>query len=179
MTPTGRAGGWFFIPGTLPYGRRVSGERVDIGKAAPGAYQGLIALSREVLDQSAAADLDPRLVELVKIRTSQINGCAYCLQMHTRDALGRGETHERLAVLPAWRETSHFSPVERAALALSEAITQVGDGQVTDEAYAASAAHLSDQQIAAVAWLTIVMNAFNRLAITSRYPVGPIGSESQ
>jgi AhpD family alkylhydroperoxidase len=146
-------------------------QRVNIGKQHPAAYKTLIALSTEVEENAAAAGLDPLLVELLKIRTSQINGCAFCLRMHTRDALGKGENPDRIAVLPAWEETGYFSETERAALRLTEAITRVSDGHVGDEDYDAAAAALTADQVSAVAWLATVMNAFNRVAITSRYRV--------
>jgi AhpD family alkylhydroperoxidase len=147
-------------------------QRVNIGKQHPAAYKTLIALSSEVDAAAAAAGLDPLLVELLRIRTSQINGCSFCLRMHTRDALAKGENPDRIAVLPAWAETGYFSAIDRAALRLTEAIARVADGHVADEDYAAAAAVLGAEQISAVAWLATVMNAFNRVAITSRYPVG-------
>ncbi len=147
-------------------------QRVSIDKQHPTAYKALIALSTEVGDNAAAAGLDPLLLELVKIRTSQINGCAFCLRMHTGDALKKGENPDRIAVLPAWAETGYFSETDRAALRLTEAITRVSDGHVSDEDYNAAAAVLTADQISAVAWLVTVMNAFNRVSITSRYHVG-------
>ncbi|GAA3698896.1 carboxymuconolactone decarboxylase family protein [Nonomuraea antimicrobica] len=147
-------------------------QRVNIGKRHPAAYRALIALSAEVEQAAAAAGLDPLLVELLKIRTSQINGCAFCLRMHTRDALKKGESPDRIAVLPGWEETGYFSETDRAALRLAEAITYVSDGHVSDEDYNVAAAVLTPDQVSAVAWLVTVMNAFNRVAITSRYPVG-------
>ncbi|UUN28296.1 carboxymuconolactone decarboxylase family protein [Streptomyces sp. FIT100] len=147
-------------------------HRVNIGKQHPAAYKALIALSTEVESKAAAAGLDPLLVELLKIRTSQINGCAYCLRMHTRDAVKKGESPDRIAVLPAWGETGYFSETDRAALRLTEAITRVWDGHVSDEDYDAAAAVLTGEQVSAVSWLATVMNAFSRVAITSRYPVG-------
>jgi AhpD family alkylhydroperoxidase len=146
-------------------------RRVSIDKQHPAAYKGLIALSTEVETGAAAAGLDPLLVELLKIRTSQINGCAFCLRMHTRAALEKGENPDRIAVLPAWEETGYFSETDRAALRLTEAITHVSDGHVSDEDYNAAAAALTADQISAVAWLATVTNAFNRVAITSRYHV--------
>lgn len=130
-----------------------------------------VELSRLAEESARAAGLDPLLVELVRIRASQINGCSFCLRMHTRDALRKGESADRLAVLPAWRETGYFSREERAALSLAEAVTLVADGQVGDDVYDAAADVLSPAQLAAVAWLTTVINAFNRVAVTSRYPV--------
>jgi alkylhydroperoxidase family enzyme len=91
--------------------------------------------------------------------------------MHTGDARKKGENPDRIAVLPAWRETGYFSATDRAALRLTEAITLVSDGHVSDEDYNAAAAALTADQISAVAWLVTVINAFNRVAITSRYPV--------
>ncbi|MEV4442938.1 carboxymuconolactone decarboxylase family protein [Streptomyces sp. NPDC049577] len=146
-------------------------QRVNIGKQHPASYKALIALSQEVEEATAAAGLDPLLTELLKIRASQINGCAFCLRMHTRDALKKGENPDRIAVLPGWEETGYFSETERAALRLTEAVTRVSDGHVSDEDYSAAAAVLTEDQISAVSWLAILMSAFNRLAITSRYRV--------
>ncbi|QFY11654.1 carboxymuconolactone decarboxylase family protein [Nonomuraea phyllanthi] len=147
-------------------------HRTNIGEQHPTAYKALIALSMEADKNAAAAGLDPLLVELIRIRTSQINGCAFCLRMHTREALKKGENPDRIAVLPAWAESAYFSERDRAALRLTEAITLVSVGHVTDEDYAAAADVLTSDQISAVAWLTTVMNSFNRVAITSRYHVG-------
>ncbi|RIQ34018.1 carboxymuconolactone decarboxylase family protein [Jiangella rhizosphaerae] len=146
--------------------------RTNLGDQHPTAYKALIALSTEAGTNAAAAGLDPLLVELVRIRTSQINGCAFCLRMHTRDALKKGENPDRIAVLPAWAESAYFSAGERAALRLTEAITLVAAEHVSDEDYAAAADVLTPDQVSAVAWLTTVMNAMNRVAITSRYYVG-------
>ncbi|MCI2423738.1 carboxymuconolactone decarboxylase family protein [Saccharopolyspora sp. K220] len=146
-------------------------QRVNIGKQHPAAYKALLALATEVENNAAAAGLDPLLVELLRIRASQINGCAFCLRMHTRDALKKGENPDRIAVLPAWEEAGYFSETDRAALRLTEAVTRVSDGHVSDEDYNAAAAALTPEQISAVTWLATVMNAFNRVAITSRYRV--------
>lgn len=146
-------------------------QRVNIGKQHAGAYKALIALSAEVEQAATAAGLDPLLVELLRIRTSQINGCAFCLRMHTRDSLKKGENPDRIAVLPAWAETGYFSGTDRAALRLAEVVTLVPDGHVSDEEYDAAAAVLTADQVSAVIWLATVMNAFNRVAISSRYPV--------
>lgn len=148
-------------------------SRTNIGEQHPVAYKTLIALSTQAEKDAAASGVDPLLVELIRIRTSQINGCAFCLRMHTRDSLKKGENPDRIAVLPAWAESAYFSETDRAALRLAEAITLVPDGHVGDEAYAAAAEALTPEQVSAVSWLTIVMNAFNRVAITSRYHVGP------
>jgi AhpD family alkylhydroperoxidase len=149
----------------------VTTQRVSIDKQHPASYKALIALSVEAENSAAAAGIDPLLAELVRIRASQLNGCAFCLRMHTRDALRKGENPDRIAVLPAWEETGYFSETDRAALRLTEAITLVPDGHVSDEDYDAAAAVLTADQVSAVAWLVTVINAFNRVAITSRYSV--------
>ena len=105
----------------------------------------------------------------MKIRVSQLNGCAFCLRAHTADALTRGETTERISLLPAWRETSYFDEVERDALALAERVTAIGGPATRAEHDTA----LSDAQVAAVAWVAITINTFNRIAITSHYKVAP------
>jgi AhpD family alkylhydroperoxidase len=134
----------------------------------PDLYQQLTALSTQADAAVAEAGLDPLLNELIKIRVSQINGCAFCLRMHTRDALAKGETTDRLAVIAAWWESQYFTPVERDSLALSEEVTQLNG-----TARHSTAGLLTDQQASAVAWLAIVMNAWNRVAITSHYRVAP------
>ena len=119
---------------------------------------------------SAAQDakLEPELLELVRIRASQINGCAFCLDLHTRDARGQGETEQRLHTLAAWRETPFFTERERAALALTEAVTLVHDGRVPDAVYAEAAEVFDENQIAALIWAATVINAYNRIAIATR-----------
>lgn len=151
----------------------MSAPRVNLGKLHPDNYEALLALSSSAEASAVAAGLSPLTVELVKIRTSQINGCAFCLRMHTRDAISKGETADRLAVLSAWRETGYFSREETAALALAESVTKVAETHVEDEGYDAAVLGLSGEQVSAVAWLAIVMNAFNRVAITSKYSVRP------
>jgi AhpD family alkylhydroperoxidase len=144
---------------------------VTISEQDPASYKAALALSEAAEHSAAAAGLDPLLIELVKIRTSQINGRAFCPRTHTRDALKKGESPDRLAVLPAWAETGYFTETERAALLLAEAITLVSKGHVSDQDYASAAAVLPGKQVAAVAWLATAMNALNRVAITSRYKV--------
>ena len=148
-------------------------ERVNLGKATPDAYKTVIALDRAANTLAADAGLAEGLNHLLRLRASQINQCAYCVRLHTADALKSGETIERISVLPAWRETGYFTPQERAALALTEAITLVSQGQVPDEVYQAAALQLSPAEIAAVEWLAVVINAWTRIAISSRYPVAP------
>ena len=148
-------------------------ERVNLGKSSPEAYQAVIALDRLAVAAVAEAGLTPGLGHLLKLRASQINQCAFCVRIHSADALKAGEAPDRLAVLPAWRETGYFTPQERAALALTEAVTLVAQGQVPDEVYEAAAVHLTPAQISAVEWLAVVINAWNRIAVSSRYRVAP------
>ena len=147
--------------------------RVNMSKAAPELYRTVMALERQAAELLAAAGIAEGFGHLLRLRASQINHCAYCVRLHSRDALGKGETTDRLSVLPAWRETSYFNAEERAALALMEAVTLIADGQVPDAVYDAVAQDLSVEKIAAVEWLGVVINSWNRIATSSRYPVGP------
>lgn len=142
---------------------------VNLGKLHPTAYKSVLALNMEVGQAVTQARLEPKLAELVKIRVSQLNGCAFCLRMHTRDALDKGETTDRLAVVAAWWESQYFTEQERAALALAEEVTQlpVPERHVWDNG------SLNDEQVSAISWLAIVMNTWNRIAIRSHYPVAP------
>lgn len=142
---------------------------VNLGKQHPAAYQSVLALNAEVEEAVLHSGLDPKLAELVKIRVSQLNGCAFCLRMHTRDALDKGETTDRLAVLAAWWESQYFTDQERAALALAEEITH----PMKPGRHEWDNGSLGDEQVSAVSWLAIVMNSWNRLAVRSHYPVGP------
>ncbi|GGQ73166.1 alkyl hydroperoxide reductase AhpD [Streptomyces flaveolus] len=146
-------------------------RRIFIDKQSPEPYQALVHTSEAVRAAAAAAGFDRLLVELVNLRVSQINGCAYCLDVHTRAALRAGETTQRLGVLAAWRETELFTPVERAALALAEATTRPADTAARDAAATAAREVLTDDQISAVIWVAVTINAFNRVSVMSRHPV--------
>lgn len=147
--------------------------KVNISKQFSGPYEAFAVFDAQVKEATAAAGLSALLVELVKLRVSQINGCAFCLRMHTRDAIAAGETADRLAVLPAWWESQYFSEQERAALTLAERITRIADEHTAAAPSVDIEAALSTPQIAAVAWLAVEMNGWNRIAIASHYPVGP------
>jgi AhpD family alkylhydroperoxidase len=142
---------------------------VNLGKQHPAVYQSLMKLDAEIRAALETAGVDPLLVELVKIRVSQLNGCAFCLRLHTRDALAKGETTDRLAVVAAWWEAQYFSDQERAALALAEQVTAlaVPERRTWDDG------SLTDAQVSAISWLATLMNAWNRVAVTSHYPVAP------
>lgn len=145
-------------------------ERVHLPRAAPAIHRSLIAFSTLTDEVAVEAGLDRLLIELLKIRISQLNGCTFCLRLHTRDALAAGESTDRLAVLSAWADSGYFSPEERAALTLAESITRISTDALGDAAYAAVAAVLDPARLAAVSWITVSMNALNRVAISSRYP---------
>ncbi len=144
---------------------------VNIGKADAKSYQAMAALSQQSEASAVAAALDQRLVELVKIRASQINGCAFCLRMHTQDAMKHGETADRLSVVAAWWESQYFSQAEQQALTIAERVTMIGHPELVHDAGIDEA--LTEAQIAAVIGVAVVINAWNRIAISSHYPVAP------
>ena len=139
-------------------------QRLDAMKISPAAYKAMAGLQAYV-DQSG---LDRSLIELVKIRASQINGCAYCLVMHTTDARKHGESDERMHLLNAWREAPVFSERERAALAWTEAVTLVAEGHVPDAAYEQARRHFSEKELVDLTAAAVTINAWNRLAIAFR-----------
>ena len=145
--------------------------RVRIDKQHRAVYRAQLEVASAVTTAVGDAGLDRTLVELVNIRVSQINRCAYCLHVHVRDALLGGETAQRLAVLPAWRDTTLFTAQERAALTLAESLTTLPDARTQDQDYADAAEVLTEDQLSAVSWVAIAMNSFNRLSILSRHPV--------
>ncbi|SNT00396.1 carboxymuconolactone decarboxylase family protein [Rhodococcoides kyotonense] len=146
---------------------------VNISKQFPDAYKTYIELEKNAVEAAEAAELPRALVELVKIRVSQINGCAFCLRMHARDAVAAGETADRLAVLAAWWESQYFTEQEQAALTLAERITRIGDEHTAPAPEVDVASALTEKQIAAVTWVAITINGWNRIAISSHYPVAP------
>ena len=146
-------------------------QRINLGKSAPELYQAVAGLDRLASDALASAGIAVGFSHLLRLRASQINQCAFCVRMHTRDALSSGESSDRISVLPAWRETEYFNEKERQALALVEAITLISEGQVPDAIYEQAAASLSKEEISAIEWLAVAINAWNRVATSSRYPV--------
>lgn len=146
-------------------------ERVNLGKSAPALYQAVVELDRLASAALDRAGIAAGLSHLLRLRASQINQCAFCIRLHTRDALACGETADRVAVLPAWKETGYFSAKERAALELVERITLIADKQLPDAIYQQAATELSKEEISAVEWLAVIINAWNRIAIASHYSV--------
>lgn len=142
--------------------------RLDITKyITSGLGRAMLTFSNEVQSK-----LDKKLFELVKIRASQINGCAYCIDMHTKDARLAGETEQRIYALNAWRETPFFSERERAALEWTEAVTRVADTHVPDDVHQRVAAQFTEEELVALTMGVIVINSWNRLAVSFRAPAG-------
>jgi len=142
--------------------------RLNLAKAAPKVFRALIGF-----DAAAREGLDPALVELIQIRASHLNHCAYCLHMHTNDARKAGESEDRLHMVPVWREARHFfTEREQAALALTEAVTLVADGGVPDPVYTEAATHFTEQELAQVLSLILAINTWNRVALSTAKVAG-------
>jgi AhpD family alkylhydroperoxidase len=152
---------------TIDEARKTSG-RLAFGDIAPAFLRAMMQLDRAATRELDDAGIDTRLRELVRIRASQLNGCAYCIDMHTKDARLMGETEQRIYALSAWRETPFFNSRERAALAFTESVTLMADTQVPDAAYAAVAAEYSDREVAALVSLIVTINAWNAAGVATR-----------
>ncbi|MEU5028488.1 carboxymuconolactone decarboxylase family protein [Streptomyces milbemycinicus] len=151
-----------------PQSAHAHGPRMRLANLAPEFYKAMVGL-----DAAASKGLDPTLVDLIKIRASQINHCAFCVHMHTRDARKAGETEERINLVSAWEEASgFFTEKERAALALTEAVTVLTDGFVPDEVYQRAAAHFEEAELAQVIATIIAINAWNRIGVSTRMVPG-------
>jgi AhpD family alkylhydroperoxidase len=142
--------------------------RLDIDTLAAGFARAMAHLDRAAIKELDQAEIDPRLRELIRIRASQLNGCAYCIDMHTKDARAIGETEQRICGLAAWAETPYFTARERAALAFTETVTRLADTHVPDEAYRAVAAEFSPQEVAALVSLIVTINAWNAIGVSTR-----------
>jgi len=143
-------------------------QRIDYANVAPGALGAMLNLERYVRE----CGLEHSLLHLVKLRASQINGCAYCVDMHSKDARAAGENEQRLYALPVWRETPFFSERERAALAWTEALTLIHERGVPDELYSAAREHFSEKELLDLTMAVIAINGWNRLSVSFRPPVG-------
>ena len=142
--------------------------RLDFDAHAPAFAKAMGHLDHTATKELDRVGFDPRLRELVRVRASQLNGCAYCIDMHTKDARAIGETEQRIYGLAAWAETPYFTARERAALAFTEAVTLVADTHVPDQAYRAVAAEFSQQEIAALVSLIVTINAWNAIGVSTR-----------
>ena len=133
-------------------------------KVAPGVYYGLLEIERYL----KGCGLEELLVNLVKLRVSQINGCAYCLDMHWKDLRAMGESEQRMYSLDAWKESPYYSDRERAALAWAEAVTRVSETHVPDEVYEEAEKHFGEKELADLTLAVVAINGWNRLAIAAR-----------
>jgi AhpD family alkylhydroperoxidase len=141
--------------------REAEQPRVDIGRAAPRLYRALVALGNDV-------ELDPSLRELINLRASILNGCAYCVDLHTRNARRAGESERRLYAVAAWHDAPFFDDKERAALALTDAVTLISEGRVPRDVWDQASTHFEPDELAQLVWAITVINAWNRIAITTR-----------
>ncbi|GAA5152759.1 MULTISPECIES: carboxymuconolactone decarboxylase family protein [Amycolatopsis] len=147
-------------------------KRIQISERSPQLFKHLLNLHHDIEKAAADAGLDQRLIELVKIRASLLNGCAYCLDLHARDARKLGETERRVLMVGAWQETDFYSEQERAALALTDAMTRLSQVQdVPDDVYEQATTAFTEEQYLVVAWAITAINAFNRLGVTSHKPL--------
>lgn len=138
--------------------------RIDQSKASPGAMNAMLGLERYVRQSG----LPENLVHLVRLRVSQINGCAYCLDMHSKDLRAAGETEQRIYLLDAWREAPFYSERERAALAWAEAVTLVAEDHVPDEVYEHARSQFSEEELASLTLAVVTINGWNRISIAFR-----------
>jgi AhpD family alkylhydroperoxidase len=142
--------------------------RIDYNKVAPEGLKTVRAIEHYL----HKSELEAELLELVKLRASLMNGCAYCVDLHTKDARAKGETEQRLFAVPVWRETPFFTPRERAALAWTEAVTEIGRAGVSDVLYNEARSQFTEKELVDLTIAVIAINAWNRLAVTFRAPVG-------
>jgi AhpD family alkylhydroperoxidase len=143
-------------------------QRIDYTKVGAGAYKAVLGLETYVRQ----CGLEHSLIELVKLRASYINGCAYCVDMHSKDALAAGESAQRIFAVPVWRETPFFTPRERAALAFTETVTLISRDGVPDDVYEATRQHFSDEEMVSLTMAVATINVWNRVAITFQSEVG-------
>jgi AhpD family alkylhydroperoxidase len=142
--------------------------RINWKDAWPEAYKALYAAERA----ARKSGLDNKLLDLVVLRASQINGCAFCIDMHTKDLRAAGETEQRLYLLSAWREVDMFTNVERAALAWTEAVTRLGDEGVSDAVYEQARKHFSEEQLVQLTTQIVAINGWNRMNVAFQVPAG-------
>jgi AhpD family alkylhydroperoxidase len=142
--------------------------RLDFEAHAPAFAKAMSELDKVASKQLDQVDFDHRLRELVRVRASQLNGCAYCIDMHTKDARAIGETEQRLYALAAWRETPYFSTRERAALGFAETVTRLAETHVPEQAYREVASEFNPQEVAALVGLIVAINAWNAIAVATR-----------
>lgn len=138
-------------------------KRIDVSKVEPAAYKAMLGLE-QYLHQSS---LEQKLLDLIKIRASQINKCAFCIDMHTKEARKAGETEQRIYALSAWQETPFFTPQERAALSFTEAVTLIAENSINDELYEQVSRYFPPQEIVQILIAIATINAWNRISIST------------
>lgn len=152
----------------------MAAERVRIDKTTPAVYKALVGVSGEVLKAAEAAGLPRSVMELVNLRASQLNGCAFCLSLHHESAVAAGITEQQIAVLPAWREApALYDDVTRAALEIAELVTELPEHHAADAAYDRATDILDTEQTSVIIWGAVTINAFNRVSVLSRYGIHP------
>ena len=142
--------------------------RIDLAKVSPDAYRAIMGV--ELFARHGG--LDHKLLELVKLRASYMNGCAYCVDMHSKDARVAGETEQRIYSVPVWRETPYYTDRERAALAYTEAVTALGHGGVSDEVFDETAAHFTEAELVTLTMAIVAINCWNRVVVPFRVEPG-------
>jgi len=152
--------------------------RVNISRAEPTAYRSLEAFSKAVGAIARENGIDDRLREILLLHVSQLNGCAFCARIHVARLVEAGATADLVAQLPTWEESGVFTERERAALELAEAFTFIHEGGIPDELYDRVGGILSEKEYTAISWLSVSINAFNRVAIAGRYAVPPLETDA-
>jgi AhpD family alkylhydroperoxidase len=143
-------------------------QRIDPSKVSPDAYRAIMGVELFV----RGSGLETSLIELIKLRASYMNGCAYCVDMHAKDARAEGETEQRVYAVPLWRETGFYTDRERAALAFTEAVTELGEGGVSDAVFAEARRHFDDAEMVKLTMAVVAINCWNRVAVTFRTEPG-------
>jgi AhpD family alkylhydroperoxidase len=143
-------------------------QRIQYPKVAPDAYRAMLALE----EYTSSSGIEPALLELVRLRASYLNGCAFCVDMHTKDARAAGETEQRLYAVAVWRDTPFFTPRERGALAWTEAVTELGREGVPDDVYEAVRAQFDDAELVRLTMAIVAINGWNRLNVAFRREAG-------
>ncbi|BBG58394.1 Argininosuccinate synthase [Providencia rustigianii] len=148
-------------------------SRVSLSKKSPNAYSKLIEISNHLDEQAVSVGLEEGFIHLLKLRVSQINGCAFCVRLHTQDAQKCQISIDKIALVPVWKEADYFTEKEKAAFLLVESVNMVHDGHISNDIYENAAKYWSEDQLALIEWISITIGAFNRIAIASRYSVKP------
>ncbi|MBS0924307.1 carboxymuconolactone decarboxylase family protein [Providencia sp. JGM181] len=148
-------------------------SRASLSKSSPDAYNKLIEISNHIDQQAVSLGLEEGFIHLLKLRISQINGCAFCVRLHTQDAQKNNVSIDKIALVAVWEEADYFSEKEKAAFLLAESVNMVHMGHIPNDVYEKAEEYWSDEQLALIEWVSIIIGSFNRIAIASRYKVKP------